>query len=752
MIGWKFYFRNTKDYNGGWTEVQEPIGWDAVEFTTVRHAVYIGLEQEYSENLLFDGNGADYLMDIFDTYKFDAFIDFKVEQYCNNVLENTNIYSVNFITYSETNREVTIKVEDSSISRKLKNRAETVVSLDGTESIEGEELSAIQEIDLITHSKNIIFTAEFGLNSALRSFVRDSTAETGVINAHTPPFQKNSGDIEGANEPSDYLAPSQNPLNYIISARSINDPRTVTISGVLTITSLQKIYRDDASPTSVDGDGFVYNYAYSGGYQIRLTDRQGTVTLATVSSTDGTTALTDTVSFEIERTLDTPDDEIYIWFLDAHEETLPGTGTIERKGEYTYASESYLNLSEDSSLPATDTRSFKIYEVLNKVLETITDRTDILRSDFFGRTNSTPTDYTLNGCGSWLAVTNGLNIRNMRDKNNDSFPISISFKELFDALNTIYCIGLRVEIIDGLEYIRIEPREYFFDNETVMQFSYVKDIEITIATDKIYNEAEIGYQQWQVENVNGIDEFNTKRNYIIPVSTVKNKLTQISNMITAGYVIEMTRRQQFSTTPTTDWKYDNNNFLIALNRSTVNSRVSEKDEDFTLVENLFSPETAYNLRLSPLSCAQNWYKWISGTISHSPEIDIKFSSGEGNYQMRKQISDGCEPTSLLTTENDNLSRAVLSDNDSPNLFIPVYHSFEYPVNFSDYLNLRTNTNKSIEISCDASNFIKAFIEEMKYIPNTQDGGIIQIKALEGSCVNGAFDNSFDNSFDIGTCQ
>jgi hypothetical protein len=80
---------------------------------------------------------------------------------------------------------------------------------------------------------------------------------------------------------------------------------------------------------------------------------------------------------------------------------------------------------------------------------------------------------------------------------------------------------------------------------------------------KYINKIEIGYQKWESENIGGIDEVCTRHEYATEINSAKSAMSLLSRYSASGYAIEWTRRKWFYEEPTTDWRYDNDNFIIS---------------------------------------------------------------------------------------------------------------------------------------------------------------------------------------------
>lgn len=436
--------------------------------------------------------------------------------------------------------------------------------------------------------------------------------------------------------------------------------------------------------------------------------------------------------------------------------------------------ESYLQKKEDnfisftskSTNSASEVTGYMIYEALNRVSESITGRTDAIRSDFFGRTDSLPKLYDSVGCGAQTLLTNGKAIRNMIKADETPYAINASFSELFQAVSVPFCLGFRIERDGNLDYIRIEPIDYFYTQDVFFTVSEPESIREEVAKNRLYNDLEIGYNKWEIENLNGIDEFNTKHNYAVSTTNIKQKLPATTNYVTGGYAIEMTRRIQYSSNPTTDWKYDDDNFLIALNRIEVTTdvyedaeytyqpgQVSERNELFTSVENVISPETCFNLRFSPARSAMYWFKKMAPAVIKKPSQVLKFQSGTGNILLKTLVSDSdtCSITSGYLQEDQNIdaSTTIYQTLDRIALHQGILINVEFPLNYGEFVTIRQNSNKTILVNCGDRTYT-GFIDSLKFKPLVS-GGKAEASILVSNCYAGEYDDSFSDDFNTGVC-
>lgn len=743
MLLWRFYINEIL--------VEEPIGWDAAEFTLLRSDQYTGLENLYTDSFTFDGAGATILKTIYDNEGIDGNAVLKVQYNCDNAWVDYFTGIVNLFTYKYENGEVTVQFEDSGFNRKFKNRVDIPVNFQSLKSIGNVDITAADTFDLGLHSKTIVKEAEAIANTALFPFSDSYTFNFGTtFNRVELPFQISINEAK--------------QLNEATSVFFFNAPGLSTSSGVPIFTisesgdSLTVTYRIKGSLTNVcaDSTSFQFNLLYAHGNN--ATENQTILYQIPASGGLIYPAGSHTINFDVSGSFDfVPVSGKSVYFLITINEyrnlnaSSPHPSTITLDLDST----SKINIKEYTTSEPSTAKAIKLLDCWKQVSKAVVDEEDSFSSDFFSI-----------DCGKYFAITNGKLIRKMKTKDGLDFPVVMSFQDLYDACNAIWNIGLRIETDSlGKKRIRVEPKEFFYTSNSTIQLDNVNNLQTIPATDLIFNEFEVGYEKstLNVSGVNGFDEFNSKHNYSLPLEKAKKKLLAICKFITSGYLIEQTRRIQYSSNPNTDFETDDNNFIIATNPTEVASdkytappvsmiyapgTVSERDENFTSVNNLISPETSYNLRLSPVRMAINWYTYLKASLSKKINPVIKFISGTLNYQEGDTLNDGCDLASGAVTQNMDLDDTKVLDGTA--LYVPNYLLLDYPLTFSQFQALSQNTIDTIEVSCSDGNFIRATIKELKIFPNGE-GWIANFKLIEGACTMGAFDEGFSNGFDIGSC-
>ena len=232
--------------------------------------------------------------------------------------------------------------------------------------------------------------------------------------------------------------------------------------------------------------------------------------------------------------------EFYMFIsVDVADASFPAVGAINSivayPFEYDYTIPQIVIVGQTVADSSNATMS-TVYDIVNSTCKQATEVTyDILKSDFFSE----------GGCGALMYLTNGFNIRGLTNRN-----ASVAPKKLIDMVSKLYCLGWGVEYNEFKEeVIALEPVEYFYQDVEILAFDNISDYQKSIDQQKYYNEIEVGFSKYskQRETDKGftLDDFHTKHTYQTPIKTNKNKLTIVTDLILSAYEIEILRRKQF---------------------------------------------------------------------------------------------------------------------------------------------------------------------------------------------------------------
>jgi hypothetical protein len=265
-----------------------------------------------------------------------------------------------------------------------------------------------------------------------------------------------------------------------------------------------------------------------------------------------------------------PGDKVWMIFSASYESIAPDGSTV-RKFTFKYNSGtvSFGNTTHFNQTPA---KLYLINEALSRCIEAYTNDGLRLKSDYFGRLDSQPYTSDQIGCGALEAVTNGLLIR---AKDADTINIggeevtplmTVSMKELFEGVHALHNLGIGPEpdTVRGGDYqwLRIEPISYYYKNDILLTCDGVDKLDKGIDLERLFAAAKFGYNNWETENINGLNDVFSKREYRTALKEITGTYNQASNIIASDYAIEVTRRQFAGTTK--DWKYDNSIFIVCI--------------------------------------------------------------------------------------------------------------------------------------------------------------------------------------------
>lgn len=416
-----------------------------------------------------------------------------------------------------------------------------------------------------------------------------------------------------------------------------------------------------------------------------------------------------------------PGDRVWFyWVVDLN--FLAANGDMSLAFEY---SKDDFSLTSETVYSDTLCKGIAIHEAWSRLSEIITDQNLAFYSEFFGRTNSNIT-YSSDGCGSRTAITSGKNIRRL----DNNPPILESLTTMFNSCDAIWGVGLGIEKYQNRDVLRVEELNYFYSDDVVLTIDYVPNIQMRHRGDLVYNEISIGFKKWETNAVNGLDEPLTRIKYVVPpIKSNKQKFEKTSDFVAGMYAIELTRRS--GNLETKDTSYDDDTFVIALRSDDLT--YAEKDENMQAVTNLISPETAYNLRFLLSSTFDRLKNQFVGGLTKLGTLAspvLMPAQGQGNQTVTYQyVADGCAGdhygTSQINGDSGKYPDAQ-ARRDSP-LWLPEEYSFDYPLSFTEYLNLVANPYGLIKFSNSDKNHLSGWLLSVEYNVRHKTGSFTIIR-------------------------
>jgi hypothetical protein len=718
------------------TVVEEPIGWDSVTWTAQRNLMHHGIFFNINTgNFNYVGTAFTLLLDEYELRGADGAMQLKVEYQCTPQDEYQLFFlgKFDFNTFKRTCGDecmIECEVIASSCVDKFLNRVDTDISLSTTTDLDGNSITPIVEQTMTIEGQDIILNdaannfggvafddtncvLSGGSNPShlIASYTLPTTTanELGVFNANgnnTTLIQKNiTGELPFDNTTSpisitttdweDYMqftsiyepvGGSLNCLGNIDNTLRFKGELNITaqFNGILRSTIVLKKY----SPN----DG---TFITHGSYTVGVDDRTFT------------TGITDTASFDIAdtNTFVLLEDEIIclFWLFTFSSDAIVSCADIHININYDTVNE--FNLTQLSSCEATTTKAYNVNSVFGFL-------PNILANDCF--------DITIgNYCLTDYSICNGLQIRNVL---NPTPQLFLNWTEYFQNIKKIFNIGWGFRT-NETELV-IDAIENFYGESVVVDIGSVNKIEFQNSQELNISIINIGYSTWEAEEYTGLDEMNTTRQYRRNVSSFYKPIDLISNYIAAGYTIEITRRKNQALTGTSDWRFDDNIFIINTQNDDVTT-VAYRGVDYD-PSNIMSPSTRMNYMLTPARNLMRWFKSLCMNPTYTNDEFI-FTSGNGNYIAHGKMEQDCSLEETPINENETIiSGYFISQDSAKPLWKPMYMTFDCPLTIAQQQAIQADPYGVIKATCNGTDYYGSIIS-CNYNPNE---GMAKFKLLE----------------------
>jgi len=726
LIDWQFILNPDTDN----LEIDEPIGWADIAFEIIRDKKFHGVSISYSlSEIKLVGEGAVFLKDQYETNGSDSDVKIRISAICDNEVQDTEDFQLDFGRYKEmcgSECSVSIGIEDVSCFTQFNNNFDKKVDL--LSDVAFDKVTPLAEYaglekEVTIPGKALRFrdhatTTQVQENIADPPYFDDGTdiqSDTAIL----PAFQNTVESSLGTFNPSPII-------DAVAHDDALTYPPYLDWSPLVNTTDLfgriRCAFSDINFSFRLKGSIDVVQSGKIWGLSIRV-DRLPAGGDATVpgdwvreyQSADiagGFHVITG--SWDEEHTIPidiTEGDLLYLYYefvTSDHIDDVLFTNDVE----------SYFTLEVKTLCDPSTAKMFLIHETLSRIAESNTNNCLQLKSEYFGRMDSEPTSYPANGCGGFEALTSGLFIR--RAENPTFF---LGMKDALTGLQAIHNIGFGLEREGTNEFLRVEKMDHFYQDIQLMDCSDLDVQTKAVLPEEIPGIILGGYEKWEVENVNGLDEFNSKREYRLTINNAKGTLDYRCKFIAGGYAIELTRLQSFADTGAADTKYDNDTFILCLEQDVygytypyVYGGYVVEQGGITSSANMFDPDTVVNFRISPIRNMMRLAKLFMGAYRDYTALESKIvlSSGEGNILAEGFLSlDDCTPENTAIGESDDITDDKFERvEDILPIIRPESIIFEYPMSLSDFKRIKANPYGYIN-HCDGEGFISKII----YKPN-----------------------------------
>lgn len=704
--------------------ITDPINWDNDEKELARNGKYEGLYTKFSNSLEFIGDSASYIKLVDDLYGVNEDIRIVKEEKHPKTDEWERSYEtfLDLSTMVKKDGKVSIKSNAGGLEKILKARESEDIELERLTTLDGQTLPPLR-VDKLALSGRQVF-----LESLLN--VRDIDKEDNSIR-----MKQSSGNFYGQLTVPltiDYKSDEHIHSTYrnqFHVRRSLDPGRAESL--FYAINDRTKILHidfkfdctiivDSMSPSPSGVYVGLELVIYNNGSDYNVKERK---TLYQVPNPYAMHGHKMTVDFTEDIELLEGESMAILWVAKGYFD-----GELFAPNDYLYirfnVSEGILNINEDSVFNETRTNVVLPYEALNRIIQVMTGRDDLLYSEALGRTDL---GYAKDGIASLVGIAHGFWFRGFTKDDELYKGITVSMKDFLESYLKVFNLSMGIEKRGYKEIVRIEHESYFYNRNTTIplgkerngKFEYISvtNLEEKKEPDYYYSSVEVGYEKPDgnrlYEEAVGLIEYNGKNTYTTCIDRVNNRLMLVSRLRADLMGVEFARRKQKVTDPTADTSYDNDVFMLDMKRGPVNVFELRKwQDDFEEApKGTYSPETAGNLRLSPFNILlRNGSKLQSGLTKY-PYEHIRYGSSTANSNLEtkligkpayKENKDGG------IIRNDELEKAR---------FLPISYKFEFQVDFDLSQKLQNNSNILGNL-----------------VPNTY--GLVAFKDREGNIIRG----------------
>jgi hypothetical protein len=759
MAGWSFFL------NG--TEVEEPIGWDAIEFTAIRMESH-GIDQPFSTEMRFYERGAKLIKALYDQYFINAEITIQItsdvgyggEPYEFNGMLNLAIYQEHNVCDTDS-WEITVGIIDDNFREQFKARQDVEIDLTATKDLNGDTIAALTEKEIRLHRQDLYLQAN-GKNLASSStFLQKNIPATNKY-AVVPTYWQQSDFTQNYGSTFD-----TNAL-FISNDSNLGDQPIFKNNGSVTRTfnyqitiDFTLINNDLTGAIDVEFDLLQFNGNIQQAFPPSIVLYNTTLAAGATVNVSNTYTGTFTIATGIK---------LNLYFAQTTISSVTNAVTVNIADGYT------INLNEiNSGQYASTSNCLTIEQWLKRAIYMMTGSNNKLLSDVFNEDDG--------GCYWNNALTNGLRIR-QADNQDDLGSLKTTWKKTFEALDRIFCLGWAFEWTGTEWKIRVEPREYFYQNSISQTFTNVGEVTTMAKVDMLANAIQLGYdEKWKNIQLSGTFAIHTDRNYFVNnramAENSSGKLDIRTPIIAEGYAIEFSRRLSDISFggATSDRPNDYETFIIWLNRQTIELEDVE-DTTFNLFQETgavtFLPGTVslpsnlitfsssplnnlYNIFHTPARIACRWWKVLGMHTYGLTNPRLQFQVGEYQTAYASAISDADEPciqipSEVTIAENSDIYADIIVPEAAEYLFKPIGVEFSYPQSLCDFLTLSQDEQYRKVRLTSGSLDIQGFITEATNQPEDASGGttkFILLQANQLAPTGAAFDEGFDDGYQIG---
>lgn len=671
-----------KMYNAeyGWSkQIPEPKGWDEDDKELKRSMKVFGVFTELSSDLKFTGIAYDYIYGIYLAYGVEAEILMIKSEKHPETDEWEVVYTgyLDLITLKIELKSLSCKFNESGFYKKIMARKNEPFELTRLDDINGNNIDelSIKKVELRGQKIFLVSKLIYDPNNETIRAYHEYKFSGHDFEATAVPFQKEYANddlvdpIQGS-----FDVPIDNNGNYLDAYPEnifygINDRYKQLHIQINLQMSWYSNYSADGYRVYFDVVKYKYN---NGAYEYVDTLELGTV-------------------------FNLGDKNNHLFSADFYVQLLEGeclACVIKTRSfsdmNLVFHEGNYLLVEEDSFFDPTVSNVLLPHEAGERLINIMTGVGSAFKSSFFGRTNIVDQNqapkYSTDGIGAKVGMLYGFWIRgfdatppvipeNATDEERSDIiydqPITTSFDDWFDSYSGTFNLGYGLERSGGKEKIVVEEMEYFFLNEIRVTIPIqVNNVKRSPAKEFMYKSLSFGQKNGgDFEEQMGLDEYNVTTKYSTSLFRTEQTFVKETEYRKDGYPIETLRRKSKETHPTEDTDNDQAIFMYDMKDvpGGTYTGILWPDRFEEAPKNVFSPETAPNLWLSPANCLLRFGWWLKASLALQKSNYIRYSSSTGNSDLVTKLIGKEELKERAKIKNGDLER---------NRFVPEWIEFD----------------------------------------------------------------------------
>jgi|GEM_PF-7054449 len=651
----------------------DPIGWDEDTRSLVRDSNSFGILYDFATDLEFVKDGYDFILATERAEgAFEARVFVKRQVKINEVWTNDYLGEIDLLKKTQTRLGIKVNLFNGGLTQEIKAVLSDKFELETLESVKGDTLDALElesgvingrdlEVNSLLEQPNEvisigqgfnIFKPEFYIPKINKTFSGDPSVQ-GVFSSPLNLFPNNQFLPNGLNATHPFLFRSKENANRNIK---------ITIDCDIAFTNG---FGDSASVRL-----YKYKYQDENNQFIFVPQPAGQLIFLNYNRIVGESQ-TINQTFTIDQPLEV-DETLVLVFTILGSSTNPNDLIEWKVTQRNFK----IEITQRSIFPSTSFTGLTIKKAGERLSKIITG-SNVFKTDYF--TNNEFKD---------VLITSGKKIRNFPDS------VELSLKHLFESCASVFNCYYGVETINEQERLVLEPLDYFFRPDILLDLGRVSDVIEKYNEKLIFNSLNVGYKKGgDYEENQGLDEYNTDSSFTHGFRNVDTKKDFLSDIRADTIGIELTRRKQFESFPTEDTQQDKDNFFIDCYKLSTNILGVEKFRYFNrrfgvdfseLPTGIFSPETAYNLRLSPINNLFRNSNYLS-YLTYFQSLKTRFVSAFRNSILVTKLIGG-----TARAENGDYVNNVFK---AP-LFEPIEITFKYKLS-DDQLSLLSGTTNGV---------------------------------------------------------